>query len=51
MNMQEEKKEALPAHRKTTCSSELSDDAKLELHNLKMLVSRSAFPCQNIKLS
>eukprot|EP01084_Bolivina_argentea_P183435 316528_1 len=33
--MQDEEKEAIPACRKTTCCSGLSDDAKQELNNLK----------------
>ncbi len=46
MNMQDEEKEAIPACRKTTCCSGLSDDAKQELNNLKRLVSRETLPCQ-----
>ncbi len=45
-NMQKEENEAIPAYRKTTCFSGLSDDAKQELHNLKRLVSRETLLCQ-----
>ncbi len=44
--MQEDKKEALPSYRKTSWFSGLSNDAILELHNLKMFVTRETLPCQ-----